>query len=117
VAIEEAVLLGKALDRQYRLQTNTAASTHTGSDNGNDVKEVPWHEVTGPAIAELDSSRASRIRRLRFFADVSQRIGHLDSRFLCSLRDTLFMTAPTALKSAIFDQAIRAVSDDSHVRK
>jgi hypothetical protein len=131
VAIEDAVLLSKALQNQYNNRSGSMSSSskskkkhadmstqHDGSRNiDSENRDIPWHEITNAAIAELDSMRRSRIKKLELFSDISQGLGHMNSSTLCAIRDTLFALIPAAVKSLFFDQAIRIVSDDSHVRR
>lgn len=118
VAIEDAVLLCKALQNQYNKYSNSNNST-TGKEYKNESEDkncAPWNEITSAAISELDDTRRSRIQTLELFSDISQRLGHLNSPVLCKLRDTVFSLIPSAVKTLFFDQAIRIVSDDSHIR-
>ena len=56
-------------------------------------------------------SRYARVRLLELFSDVSQVLGQVQSPWLRGVRDFLIYHFPSALKGAVFDIAIRAVSN------
>jgi hypothetical protein len=58
----------------------------------------------------FENSRASRIKKLEFFSEISQFIGQMENPYLCSIRDNLVYIVPQFIKGRVFDLFIRAVS-------
>jgi 2-polyprenyl-6-methoxyphenol hydroxylase-like FAD-dependent oxidoreductase len=60
------------------------------------------------ALATYERQRQGRLERLDWVSNLAQMVGHVESEAWCGARDTAMQWVPAALKSPIFDAAVRA---------
>jgi hypothetical protein len=89
----------------YSYDTNTndpsAKTTFTSANHSIEMKKM---------LIFFENSRASRIKKLEFFSEISQFIGQIENPYLCRIRDNFVYIVPQYIKGRVFDVFIRAVS-------
>jgi hypothetical protein len=115
VAIEDAWLLGRALESHYRYQPYDSFTVSSYGIPDKDPDDTSFlkgnHRVDlKAALKDFETSRGSRIKKLEIFSDLSQAVGHLESPILCRIRDIFLFMIPQFIKGRLFDFSIRAVS-------
>jgi hypothetical protein len=66
-------------------------------------------------LRRYEAGRLTRLQRLHMLSDAVQVVGHMDSSILCALRDSVLRITPHAIKSPLFDGAIKYSLSGRHL--
>ena len=104
VAIEDAYILSKALEKTFSMEKRSEKAKEGTNIFDN---KTEWKNKLTEAFRMYEKDRYERIRLLNMISNISQYLGAHHSASFSFVRDLFFILSPNAIKGQIFDFFIK----------